>query len=232
MSRPTSPRDLELLSAHLDGQLTPGEAEALLARLEHEPELTAAFKQLQRTRSLLRRAPQRRVPRSFMLTAKMVGEQARGGLGAWSSFNFASALAALALILVLVTDFSYNGMPALGAGAAESQEPMLMMAEAPVEESYSTESYSTESYSAESYSADAANAAGATESQLAEEAQGGAESDMRTMEDPLANEAPAMKEAEAPTLAQWVAMNARTLEALLASLAIIAGLLAWHHRRR
>ncbi len=220
MSRPTSPHDIELLSAHLDGQLMPGDAEALLARLEHEPELTAAFKQMQRTRSLLRRAPQRRVPRSFMLTAKMVGEQARGGLSAWSGFNFASALAALALLLVLVTDVSYNGMPLLGAGAAEPQEPMVMMAEAPVEESYS-----------ESYSADAANAAGATESQLAEESQGNAESDTRIMEDPLANQ-PAMKEAEAPTLAQWVAMNARTLEALLTSLAIIAGLLAWHHRRR
>ncbi|HRN51208.1 MAG TPA: hypothetical protein PLC52_10000 [Anaerolineales bacterium] len=220
MSRPTSPRDIELLSAHLDGQLTPGDAEALLARLEHEPELTAAFKQLQRTRSLLRRAPQRRVPRSFMLTAKMAGERARGGLGAWSGFNFASALAALALILVLVTDFSYNGMPTLGAGAAEPQEPMLMMAEAPVEESYS-----------ESNSADAANAVGAAESQLTEEAQGNAESDTRIMEDPLANQ-PVMKEAEAPTLAQWIAMNARTLEALLVSLAIIAGLLAWHHRRR
>lgn len=220
MIRPTSPHDLELLSAHLDGQLTPGDAEALLARLEREPELTAAFKQLQRTRSLLRRAPQRRVPRSFMLTAKMVGERARGGLGAWSGFNFASALAALALILVLVTDFSYNGMPTLGA-AAEAQEPMLMMAEAPVEESYS-----------ESTSTDAANPAGAAESQLAEEAQGGAESDMRTMDDPLANQAPAMKEAEAPSLTHWVALNAGTLEALLASLAVIAGLLAWHQRRR
>lgn len=224
MSRPTSPHDIELLSAHLDGQLTPGDAEALLARLEHEPELTAAFKQLQRTRSLLRRAPQRRVPRSFMLTAKMAGERARGGLGAWSGFNFASALAALALLLVLVTDVSYNGMPSLGAGAAEPQEPMVMMAEAPVEESYS------ESYS-ESNSADAANAAGAAESQLAEEAQGNAESDTRAIEDPFANQ-PGMKEAEAPTLAQWIAVNARTLEALLASLAIIAGLLAWHQRRR
>lgn len=213
MIRPTSPRDLELLSTHLDGQLTPGEAEALLARLEREPALTAAFKQLQRTRTALRRAPQRRVPRSFTLTAKMAGERVRSGLGTWSGFNFASALAALALILVLVTDFSYNGLPVLGAPTA--QEPMLMMAEAPVEENYS---------------ADLANAAGAAESQPVEEAQGGAESDM--LRNMAADEAPSMKEAGAPTLTQWIAMNARTLETLLASLAIIAGLLAWHHRRR
>ncbi|MCW5874362.1 MAG: hypothetical protein KIS88_06915 [Anaerolineales bacterium] len=214
MTAPTAPRDLELLSAHLDGQLTPGEAEALLARLEREPALTAAFKQLQRTRTLLRRAPQRRLPRSFMLTPAMAGKPQRSGLGAWSGFNFASALAALALILVLVTDFSFNGLPSLGAGAAPAQEPMLMLAEAPVEESSPAE------------------ATGAADSQLADEGLDGAESDMLRVESTAADEAPMLKEATAPTLTQWVLQNARTLETLLASLAIIAGLLAWHQRRR
>lgn len=213
MQNTTPSRDLELLSAHLDGQLTPGDTEALLARLEQEPELTAAFKQLQRTRSLLRRAPQRRLPRSFMLTPQMAGQRQRSRLGAWSGLNFASALATLALILVLVTDVSVNGLPSF----ARTPEPVLMMAEAPVEESYAS---------------DSAQATGAAESQLADETAGGAEEPSSLMLESTPADESLRKEAIAPTPSQWVVQNASTLETLLASLAIIAGLLAWHLRRR
>ncbi|MBX3004143.1 MAG: hypothetical protein KF828_09295 [Anaerolineales bacterium] len=209
MTAPLSPHDLELLSAHLDGQLSPAEREALLARLENEPTLTAAFKDLQRLRSVLRRAPQRRLPRQFMLSPAQAGAAAasRG----WSGFNFASALAALALLFVLATDFSVNGLPSVPAA-----EPMLMMAEAPA---------------ADSAAGSLATGNAVAESQLAEEAQ------TRSME-PAADEmfsteeAPSLKTAPAPTLTGWVAAHASDLEALLASLALIAGLLAWHQRQR
>jgi anti-sigma factor RsiW len=209
MTAPLSPHELELLSAHLDGQLSPAEREALLARLENEPALTAAFKDLQRLRSVLRRAPQRRLPRQFMLSPAQAGAAAaRRG---WSGFNFASALAALALLFVLATDFSLNGLP-----SAPAAEPVLMMAEAPA---------------ADSAAGGLATGNAIAESQVAEEAQ--ARSLEATADEMFStDEAPSLKTAPAPTLTGWVAAHASDLEALLASLAVIAGLLAWHQRRR
>ena len=122
-----SPKDIEQLSAHLDGSLTEREQAALTARLAAEPALAAALKQLELTRAMLRRAPQRKTPRSFTLTAAMAGQR-RGSLGAWSGFNFASAAASLALILVLLTDFSLNGLPlpaaASGAASGTQRQPI------------------------------------------------------------------------------------------------------------
>ncbi len=199
-------RDYELLSAHLDGQLAPAETQALLARLDAEPQLAAALASLTKVRALLRRAPQRRVPRSFMLTPQQAGQ--RSGLGAWSGFNFASAIAALTLIFVLVTDFSVNGLPT--PLTARAPEAVMMMAEAPQAESY-----------------DAGEAAGNGPANPVETLalENTAADETRMAEEPSLKEAPL-------TLTGWVAYNAPVLEALLASLAVIAGLLAWHHRRR
>lgn len=214
MKAAISPQDFELLSAHLDGQLAPAEAQALLARLGAEPQLAAALASLTNVRTLLRRAPQRRVPRSFMLTPQQAGQRQRSGLGAWSGFNFASAIAALTLIFVLVTDFSVNGLPT--PLTARSAEPVLMIAEAPQAESYA--------------------AGGEADNGPANEAADNAETlmleSMPSDEGGLADEPPSMKEETPATLTGWVAYNAPVLEALLASLAVIAGLLAWHHRRR
>lgn len=204
-----SPRDIERLSAHLDGQLEPAQAQALLARLEREPHLREALERLTQVRGLLRRAPQRKLPRNFMLSPQVAGQRQPSGLSAWSGFNFASALAALALLFVLVTDFSVNGLPSLPGATAE---PMLMMAEAPQAESY---------------------AADATDSRLADEPTGGAAETLMLESGPAnaVSEEPALKVAPSLTLAQWVALHARTLEILLASLAVIAGVFAWKRRR-
>ncbi|UYN89996.1 MAG: hypothetical protein KIT08_01865 [Anaerolineales bacterium] len=214
MKAAISPQDFEKLSAHLDGQLAPAQAQALLARLGAEPQLAAALASLTNLRTLLRRAPQRRVPRSFMLTPQMAGQTQRGILGAWSGFNFASAVAALTLIFVLVTDFSVNGLPT--PLAARSAEPVLMMAEAPQAESYAA--------GGEAGNGPANEAADSAETLMLES--------MPADEGGLADQPPSMKEEAPATLTGWVAYNAPVLEALLASLAVIAGLLAWHHRRR
>lgn len=220
MKAAISPQDFELLSAHLDGQLAPAQAQAFLARLGAEPQLAAALANLTSVRTLLRRAPQRRVPRSFMLTPQQAGQRQRSdvrqrsGVGAWSGFNFASAIAALTLIFVLVTDFSVNGLPT--PLTARSAEPVLMMAEAPQAESY-----------------DAGEAAGNGPANQADSAETlMLENTAAEEETILADEPPSMKEEAPATLTGWVAYNAPVLEALLASLAVIAGLLAWHHRRR
>ncbi len=72
MTQPSS-RDLEQLSTYLDGQLTPVERARLEARLVADPQLRLELDELRRTRSLLRRTPRRRAPRSFALTPKMAG---------------------------------------------------------------------------------------------------------------------------------------------------------------
>jgi len=66
-------RDVEQLSASLDGQLSRTEMTRLEARLQSDPALAAALADLRQARAILRRTPKRRLPRSFTLTPKMVG---------------------------------------------------------------------------------------------------------------------------------------------------------------
>lgn len=73
MKTQTSFRDVEQLSAYLDGQLSQAESARLRSRVEADPELAAALGDLREARSILRRTPQRRAPRNFTLTPKMAG---------------------------------------------------------------------------------------------------------------------------------------------------------------
>ncbi|MDI6769094.1 MAG: hypothetical protein QMD04_05400 [Anaerolineales bacterium] len=66
-------RDVEQLSACLDGQLSRAELARLESRLETDPNLSATLEDLRATRALLRRTAQRRTPRNFTLTPKMAG---------------------------------------------------------------------------------------------------------------------------------------------------------------
>ena len=66
-------RDVELLSAYLDGRLSPSDSARLEARLSSDHSLKLTLDELRETRGLLRRLPQRRAPRSFRLTPKMAG---------------------------------------------------------------------------------------------------------------------------------------------------------------
>ncbi|GAB4446892.1 MAG: hypothetical protein OHK0041_06130 [Anaerolineales bacterium] len=67
-------RDLELLSAYLDGELKPAETLRLETRLKTDPELASALNDLRAARTLLRKLPARKAPRNFTLTRKMVGQ--------------------------------------------------------------------------------------------------------------------------------------------------------------
>jgi hypothetical protein len=66
-------RDVEQLSAYLDGQLSQAERSRLESRLGSNPALAAILEDLSRTRAVLRKMPRRRVPRNFTLTPKMAG---------------------------------------------------------------------------------------------------------------------------------------------------------------
>lgn len=89
-------RDLELLSAYLDGQLKPSESAHLETRLNSDPQLASVLTDLRATRNLLRKLPARKAPRNFTLTRKMVGQNPPLPR-AYPWFRFASALATLLL---------------------------------------------------------------------------------------------------------------------------------------
>ncbi len=121
MKAKISPRDLEQLSAYLDQQLDPGRRTRLEARLRAEPQLRATFDDLRRTRTLLRRLPRMRAPRNFTLTPQMVGKpiaRESSPRRAYPIFQFASALASLLLVVVILGDF-------LGLGVAPAAAPLV-----------------------------------------------------------------------------------------------------------
>jgi len=121
MKTPTL-RDIERLSAFLDGQLSRAEAARLESRVKTEPELAAALDDLRQARAVLRRTPQRRAPRNFTLTPKMAGIRPPVPRAA-PVLSWASAVAMLFFVCTLGT----NLLGRLSFGAAAP-----MMAAAPV----------------------------------------------------------------------------------------------------
>ena len=66
-------RDVEQLSAFLDGQLSPAKKTRLEARIRSNPVLAATLADLRQARTILRCTPKRHLPRNFTLTPKMAG---------------------------------------------------------------------------------------------------------------------------------------------------------------
>ena len=122
MSTRISSRDLERLNAFIDGALTPTQRATLQARLSAESGLARALRELQSMRNILRRAPQRRVPRSFGLTREMAGQ--RSPARPFSSLSLVSAVAAFALVLVVAGDLLIRG-PQLPIAAEMPQALMV-----------------------------------------------------------------------------------------------------------
>jgi hypothetical protein len=147
MTNTPSFRDVEKLSAYLDGQLKPSEIARLETRLQTEPQLASILKDLRQTRGLLRQLPQRRAPRNFTLTPKMVGQKPPLPR-TYPIFRFATALATLFLFLTFATNFMAPRLVRTGApyppgiggyGGGGDAEPELQMESAPAEEPAETE---------------------------------------------------------------------------------------------
>ena len=114
MTQTSSFRDVEQLSAYLDGQLKPSEIARLEARLQTDPELASVLKDLRQTRNLLRQLPQRRAPRNFILTPKMVGLKPPMPRS-YPVFHFATVLATLLLFFTFATNFMAPRMERVAA---------------------------------------------------------------------------------------------------------------------
>ncbi|MCC6801431.1 MAG: hypothetical protein IT319_01005 [Anaerolineae bacterium] len=102
-----SDNDLELLSAYMDGTLSDAERAALDARLRGDAELRRELARLQATVDLVKLLPPLTAPRDFRLTPGMV----RRRTTVWTSaaFSFASAAAAVLLLVVGVALFQTQG---------------------------------------------------------------------------------------------------------------------------
>ena len=98
-------RDLELLSAYLDGELSPSDSSRLESRFQSEPRLVSVLSDLRSTRSLIRKLPQRRAPRNFTLTRKMVGQNPPLPRS-YSAFRFATVVATLLFFFT----FGFNAL--------------------------------------------------------------------------------------------------------------------------
>ena len=66
-----SDRDLEMLSAYLDGEISGKDRERLEARLLVDEDLRNTLEELQRTRQVMRSLPSMRAPRNYFVTAEM-----------------------------------------------------------------------------------------------------------------------------------------------------------------
>lgn len=104
MTQTPSFRDVEKLSAYLDGQLKPSEITRLESRLQTDPKLASVLKDLRQAHGILRQLPQRRAPRNFTLTPKMVGQKPPLPR-TYPVFRFATVLATLLLFFTFATNF-------------------------------------------------------------------------------------------------------------------------------
>lgn len=131
-------RDLELLSAYLDGVLSPEQTSRLEMRLKADPQLRAELEALQRTRALLRQMPRRRVPRNFMLSPRQVAKRPPMPrfypLLQWSiALTMVLLAVSLGLQFVPSPALTPKSMPAMRVMSAEAtEEPLFsLMAETP-----------------------------------------------------------------------------------------------------
>jgi len=97
-----SPRDLEDLSAYLDGQLSTQARSQFEARLQSDVRLQRAARELRATVELVGSLPQVPPPRRFTLTPEMAGLKTRRP--AYPAFRLATALATLGFLVTVGVD--------------------------------------------------------------------------------------------------------------------------------
>jgi len=121
MTIPSS-RDLEQLSAYLDGQLSQSSRARLEIRIQSDPALASALEELRQTRTILRHTPQRRAPRNFTLNPGMAGIRPPVPRLV-PVLSWASAVAMLFFIFTLGAGLV--GQLSFGAAATSAAAPMV-----------------------------------------------------------------------------------------------------------
>jgi hypothetical protein len=127
---PLDPRLLEALSVYLDGKLTGAELAALEEQLKRDEDLRTQLSELRAVRDSLRSLPTLKPPRPLTLSPAQAGAPLRRS-GWFSSrrMTFASAMAALAFVVVASFDVFLRG--SLMPQAARLAAPEAMPVSAP-----------------------------------------------------------------------------------------------------
>ncbi len=128
MNKNFSPKDWQLLSNYLDGQLSNREVLILGARLNQEQPLKDALLELQQTRYLLQHARKVPVPRSFTLTPDMASQMRSSRKPLFPFFSFASVMATIFLVVVLLFEFLPGMLSSAFPQKAASNEVFSMEA--------------------------------------------------------------------------------------------------------
>lgn len=109
-------RDIENLSAYIDGQLNAADAARLEARLKTDAELASALRDLSAARNILKKLPARKAPRNFTLTRQMVGLKPPLP-STYPLFRFATVFAAI-LFMCSFTTNTLSPLVSFGFGGA------------------------------------------------------------------------------------------------------------------
>ena len=117
----TTHRDLERLSAFLDGELSTAEAEKLAARLKTDEQLSGTLEALRATAAVVGGLPDIRPPKSFALTEEMVRPRR-----AYPILQLGTAMAALGFVLVVGADLYLNN---IGSSAVDIPEQAFFAAD-------------------------------------------------------------------------------------------------------
>jgi anti-sigma factor RsiW len=124
-----STRDLELLSAYIDGELSARGLARLLPRLDREPGLKQALEEMKAVVQQLGSLPEAPMPRSFTLTPDVVGIRSRHR--AYPVFQFATALAAIAFVALVGLDTVVGQFSVASRGAVMSDMVQEALVAAP-----------------------------------------------------------------------------------------------------
>jgi hypothetical protein len=117
-------RDLELLSAYIDGELSESDLRRVEGRIETDSAFSFAYREIQSTRKLVSELPAVRPPRNFTLTPEMAS--IRKGLSLFPVFRFATVIATVAFAVLLGADALLLRSPGSVPFAAQ---PARMMVE-------------------------------------------------------------------------------------------------------
>lgn len=121
-----SDRDLKLISAYIDAELSDRQARALLHRFDVEPELKQAYLEMKQTVRTLRGLKPLPVPRNFTVTPEMLGEKKRR---AFPILQFATGLTALVFTILVGGDMLVHRFVGMSSNMDHLAPAMEMVAE-------------------------------------------------------------------------------------------------------
>lgn len=129
MSNQINPRDWEILSAYLDGELNESDVQRIKDRARTDENLRSVLESLRLTRAVLRSQPALRAPRNFTLTPQMAGViRHRAPATIFPFMRLTSALATFFFIILSVGNMlAIRTQPVLISQSNAVQQPAFGM---------------------------------------------------------------------------------------------------------